>query len=131
MLGRPHAPFSFDAADIKVVVAEVARRTITVIAAGDVMPAQALELLRSALALHGYAIVSRPEGMWIVRAHDIARSEFIVQVVPHVVIGGDSAAVEQMRRARDGKTFADYGGEVHTFSSSSLTLCTALSKVIS
>ena len=139
-LETPRGPFTFENVDLKVVVAEVARRTettflydpaqvtgtITVVAPADVTPAHALELLRSALALHGYAIVARPEGMWIVRADDIARSDFIVRVVPltyadagdvattlawvaprgvriaphfptnSVVIAGDSAAVQQM-----------------------------------
>jgi type II secretory pathway component GspD/PulD (secretin) len=142
-LGTPRAPFTFDNADIKVVVAEVARLTgitflydpadvkgaITVIAPGEVTPAHALQLLGSALALHGYAIVSRPEGMWIVRARDVATSDFTVRVVPltyadagdvastlawvaprgvriaphfptnSVVIAGDSAAVEEIVNA--------------------------------
>jgi general secretion pathway protein D len=142
-LGTPRAPFTFDNVDVKIVVAEVARLTgttflydparvkgaITVIAPGEVTPAHALELLRSALVLHGYAIVARPEGMWIVRAHDIAASDFIVRVVPltyadaadvawtlawvaprgvriaphlatnSVVIAGDSRAVEQIVNA--------------------------------
>jgi type II secretory pathway component GspD/PulD (secretin) len=137
------AAFTFDNADIKIVVAEVARLTgttflydpaevkgtITVVAPGEVKPAHALELLRSALALHGYALVSRPEGMWIVRARDVATSDFIVRVVPltyadaadvaatlawvaprgvrvaphfptnSVVIAGDSAAVDQLVKA--------------------------------
>jgi type II secretory pathway component GspD/PulD (secretin) len=101
--GAPRAPFTFDNTDIKVVVTEVARLTETT--------------------------VSRPEGMWIVRAHDIATSDFIVRVVPltyadaaevastlawvaprgvriaphlatnSVVIAGDSAAVEQIVKA--------------------------------
>jgi general secretion pathway protein D len=142
-LEAPRAPFAFDNADIKVVVAEVARRTqttfvydpaevkgtITVIAPGEVTPAHAFELLRAALGLHGYTIVSRPEAMWIVRTHDIAASDFVVRVVPltyadagdvastlawvaprgvriaphfptnSVVIAGNSAAVEQMVNA--------------------------------
>ena len=142
-LGAPRVPFTFDNVDVKVVVAEVARLTgttflydpaqvkgtITVIAPGEVTSAHALELLGSALALHGYAIVSRPEGMWIVPAPAIATSDFIVRVVPltyadagevastlawvaprgvriaphfasnSVVIAGDSAAVEQIVKA--------------------------------
>lgn len=96
VLGAAEARFTFENVDIKIVVAEVARLTgthflydparvkgaITVLAAGDVTPAQALELLRSALALHGYTIVTRPEGMWILPAHELARPEFIVRVVP-------------------------------------------------
>jgi general secretion pathway protein D len=142
-LGAPRAPFTFDNVDVKVIVEEVARLTgttflydpaqvkgtITVIAPGEVTSAHALKLLGSALALHGYAIVSRPEGMWIVRAHDITTSDFIVRVVPliyadagevastlawvaprgvrvaphfasnSVVIAGDSAAVEEIVKA--------------------------------
>jgi type II secretory pathway component GspD/PulD (secretin) len=96
VLGAPQARFTFENADIKIVVAEVARLTgtpflfdparvkgaITVLAPGDVTPAQALELLRSALRLHGYAIVTRPEGMLILPAHELARLDFIVRVVP-------------------------------------------------
>jgi type II secretory pathway component GspD/PulD (secretin) len=100
---------------------------ITVLAPGEVTPAQALELLRSALALHGYAIVNRPEGVWIVPEPEVVR--FVVRVVPltyadagevastlswvappgvrvvpffptnSVVIAGHAAAVEQMMDA--------------------------------
>lgn len=96
VLGAPRAEFTFEDADIKIVVAEVARLTgttflfdparvkgaITLLTPGDVTPAKALELLRSALALHGYAIVGRPEGTWIVPAYELARPDFIVRVVP-------------------------------------------------
>lgn len=86
----------FENADIQTVIAEVARLTgttflfdparitgtITVLGPDDVTPSAALELLRSALALHGYAILDRPEGMWIVPAPDIARPELVVRVIP-------------------------------------------------
>jgi general secretion pathway protein D len=88
--------FAFENADIYVVVDEVARLTgttflfdparvkgkITVLAPGDVSPAQALELVRSALTLHGYALVARPEGTWIVPADDVAGVGIVVRVVP-------------------------------------------------
>jgi type II secretory pathway component GspD/PulD (secretin) len=139
-LGAPQARFTFENADISIVIEEVARRTgmtflfdparvkgkITVLAAGEVTPAQALELLRSALALHGYAIVNRPEGVWIVTEREAVMPGFVVRVVPltyadagevastlswvappgvrvvpffptnSVVIAGHAAAVEQM-----------------------------------
>jgi hypothetical protein len=44
----------------------------TPVLAGEGTPARALELLRSALALHGYLLVARPEGMWIVPAQEAA-----------------------------------------------------------
>ena len=53
---------------------------VTVVAPGEVTPARALDLLRSALALHGYVLVARAEGMWIVPAH-AAGEPIIVQVV--------------------------------------------------
>jgi type II secretory pathway component GspD/PulD (secretin) len=107
VIGAPREPFAFENVDIKVVVAEVARRTgatfmfdpvrvkgeITVLAPGDVTPAQALDLLRSALALHGYALVRTGEGAWIVPAHEPGRPEFIVRVVPLTYAdAGDVAA---------------------------------------
>lgn len=138
--GATEARFTFENVDIKIVVAEVARRTgttilfdparvkgtITIVGPEDVTPAQALELLRSALALHGYAVVRRPDSLWIVPAQDISRPDFVVRVVrltyadagdvavtlswvappgvrivPHyatnsVVIAGHSTDVEQM-----------------------------------
>jgi len=82
-------------ADIRVVIEEVARLTgmtflfdpsrvkgkITLFAPGDVSAAQALELLQSALALHGYVLIVRPESTWIVPAADIAHTGFVVKVV--------------------------------------------------
>jgi type II secretory pathway component GspD/PulD (secretin) len=79
-------------ADIRVVIEEVARITgmtflfdpsrvkgrITVLAPDAVSPAQALELLRSALALHSYALIVRPESTWIVPASDVVHSRFVV-----------------------------------------------------
>jgi type II secretory pathway component GspD/PulD (secretin) len=96
VLGAPRVPFTFEHADIAAVIAEVARLTgttflfdparvsgaITVLAPREVTPAEARELLRSALALHGYAMLARPEGVWIVPADDAARADFVVRVVP-------------------------------------------------
>jgi type II secretory pathway component GspD/PulD (secretin) len=92
---EPRVRFTFENADIKTVIAEVARLTgttflfdptrvtgtITAFTPGEVTPARALELLRSALALHGYEITPAPGGMWIVPARGIARREFVVRVV--------------------------------------------------
>jgi general secretion pathway protein D len=92
--GAPKSAFTFENADIKAVIAEVARLTgvtfvfdpirvqgtITVLAPGEVTPAQAVDLLRSALALHGYTILEKPEGMWVVPARE-APAEFVVRVI--------------------------------------------------
>jgi general secretion pathway protein D len=94
LLGAPQARFTFENADIKTVIAEVARLTgktflfdparvqgtITVLAPSAVTPGEALDLLKSALALHGYAILEKPEGMWVVPAQE-ARADFVVRVV--------------------------------------------------
>jgi type II secretory pathway component GspD/PulD (secretin) len=75
------APFTFENADIQTVVKQVATLTgitfvfdpeqvkghITLLSPKSVSPTQALDLLKSALALHGYTLVSRVEGTWIVR----------------------------------------------------------------
>jgi general secretion pathway protein D len=100
------ARFAFEDADIQTVIAEVGRLTgttflfdparvkgkITVLAAGDVSPARALELLRSGLALHGYVLVARPEGMWIVPAHEVADEGFVVRVIRLTYANADEVA---------------------------------------
>jgi type II secretory pathway component GspD/PulD (secretin) len=135
-----HSQLAFKDADIQTVIAEVAKLTettflfdptrvkgkITVLAAGEVTPAQALELLRSVLALHGYVLVARPEGTWVVPAPPASGGDVVllvvrltyvdaadiawtlswsappgVRIVPFqstnsVVISGPEAAVEQM-----------------------------------
>jgi general secretion pathway protein D len=138
-VGGPQSELVFKDADIQTVIEEVGRVTgttflfdparvkgkITVLAVGEATPAHALELLRSALALHGYVLVARPEGMWILPAQQagsgvvvrVIRLTYVdaedvawtlswaappgVRVVPFhptnsVVISGPEAAVEQM-----------------------------------
>jgi type II secretory pathway component GspD/PulD (secretin) len=48
----------------------------------SVSPAEALELLKSALALHGYTLVRRAEGTWIVLAERNAHEAVRIKVVP-------------------------------------------------
>ena len=48
----------------------------------SVSPAGALELLKSALALHGYSLLSRAEGIWIVPAVRVAHEAMTIKVVP-------------------------------------------------
>jgi general secretion pathway protein D len=88
-------PFIMENAELHAVVEEIAKLTgttfvfdparvkgkITVIAPGAMTPARALDLLRSALALHGYALVTRAEGLWIVPAPAPAE-DTVVQVIP-------------------------------------------------
>jgi len=88
-------PFTFENADIQTVVKEVAALTgitflfdpeqvkgkSTLLAPTDVSSTDALELLKSALALHGYAFVSRGGSTWIVPAERVAQETFIIKVV--------------------------------------------------
>jgi len=89
-------PFTFEDADIQTVVKQVATLTgitflfdpeqvrgkITLLAPKAVAPAEALELLRSVLALHGYTLLSRAEGIWIVPAERVVSEVFTIKVVP-------------------------------------------------
>jgi len=88
--------FTFENADIQTVVKQVAALTgiaflfdpvqvkgkITLLAPKGVSPAEALELLKSALALQGYTLLSRAEGMWIVPAERVVDEAFTIKVVP-------------------------------------------------
>jgi len=88
--------FSFENEDIQVVIKEVSRLTgvtflfdpaqvrgrITLIGPGSVSPAEALGLLKSTLALHGYALVRKPEGAWIVAAERARHEDVSLTVVP-------------------------------------------------
>ena len=91
----PAEPFGFENAEISTVVKHVGRLTgitflfdpeqvkgkITVLSPKSVSPAEALELLKSALALHGYRLVSSTGGMWIVPAERLAPEAVTVKLV--------------------------------------------------
>ena len=99
-------PLTYENADIQTVVKQVARLTgmtflfdpeqvkgaITLLSPRDVSPAEALALLKSALALHGYALLGRAEGTWIVPAGRVASETFTVKVVRlNYALAGDVA----------------------------------------
>jgi general secretion pathway protein D len=87
---------SFENADIQTVIKAVGilagitfvydpeqvKGKITLLSPKSVLPAEALELLKSALALHGYSLLSRAEGMWIVPAVRARPEAMTVKVVP-------------------------------------------------
>jgi general secretion pathway protein D len=91
----PAEPFSFENADLSTVVKHIGRLTgltflfdpdqvkgkITVLSPKSVSPPEALELLRSALALRGYRLVSSAGGMWIVPAERFAPEAVTVKLV--------------------------------------------------
>jgi len=92
----PSAPLSFENADIQSVIKHVGRLTgitflydpeqvkgkITLLSPKSVLPAEALVLLKSALALHGYSLLSRAAGVWIVPAVQVFHEAMTVKVVP-------------------------------------------------
>ena len=61
---------------------EKVRGKITLLTPKSVAPAQALALLKSALALHGYRLLSRAEGMWVVPTVRAGSEVMAVKVVP-------------------------------------------------
>ena len=95
-LAATSRPFTVENADIQTVVRQVATLTgitflfdpeqvkgkITLLSPKDVSRTEALELLKSALALHGYTLLGRAEGTWIVPAERVAHEAFTVKVVP-------------------------------------------------
>lgn len=86
---------TFENADIATVAKQIGRLTgttflfdpeqvkgrITLLAPKPVSPAEALELLRSALALHGYTLVRRAESTWIVPTEQMAHETVRIKVV--------------------------------------------------
>ena len=91
----PVEPFDFENVEVSTVVKHVGRLTgitflydpeqvkgrITVLSPKSVSPAEALEVLRSALALHGYRLVGSAGGMSIVPAERLAHKAVTVKVV--------------------------------------------------
>jgi general secretion pathway protein D len=91
----PAEPFGFENAELSTVVKHIGRLTgltflfdpdqvkgkITVLSPKSVSPAEALELLKSALALRGYQLVSSAGGMWIVPAERFDPEAVTVKLV--------------------------------------------------
>ncbi len=92
----PSEALSFENTDIQTVIKHVGRLTgitflfdpeqvkgkISLLSPKSVSPAEALELLKSALALHSYCLLGRAAGMWIVPAVRVAHGAMTVKVVP-------------------------------------------------
>ena len=114
--------FEFVDADIQVVIDAVARITgttfvfdstrvkgkVTVLAPRAVSPAPALGLLRSALAVHGYVLIVRPESTWIVPATGVAHTDFVVRVVPLKYANAGEVAFTLSRVAPHGVRIVPY-----------------------
>jgi len=92
----PPEPMTLENADLQTVIKHVSALTgitflfdpeqvkgrITLLSPKPVSPAEAVDLLKSALALHGYSLLRRAEGMWVVPAVRIPREAVSVRVVP-------------------------------------------------
>jgi general secretion pathway protein D len=61
---------------------EPVRGKITVLSPKGVSPTEALDLLKSALALHGYTLLSKAEATWIVPVDQVPFEAFTIKVVP-------------------------------------------------
>ena len=93
---RNEVTFSFANADLQTVIKKVGALTgttflfdpeqvkgkITLLVPQKVSPEDALQLLQSALALHGYTLLGKAEGTWIVPAAKATQAETIIEVVP-------------------------------------------------
>ena len=105
-LAASSGPFTFENADIQTVAKQVATLTgitflfdpeqvkgkITLLSPKSVSPTEARELLKSALALHGYILLGRDEGTWIVPAERVSHEAFTVKVVPLKYAGAGEMA---------------------------------------
>jgi general secretion pathway protein D len=121
-LGIPQSQLTFKNVDIQTVIEGVARLTgttflfdparvrgkITVLAAGESTPVQALELLRSALALHGYLLVARPEGMWILPEQEAAGAGVVVRVIRLTYVDAEDVALTLSWAAPPGVRIAPF-----------------------
>jgi type II secretory pathway component GspD/PulD (secretin) len=56
--------------------------SVRAVGLGHATTASPLELLKSALALHGYTLVRRAEGTWLVPAERMAHEAVRIKVVP-------------------------------------------------
>jgi type II secretory pathway component GspD/PulD (secretin) len=75
---------------------EQVRGKITVLSPKDVSRREALDLLKSALALHGYTLLSRAEATWIVPAHRVPSDAFTIKVVGLGLCAGWRAGVHPL-----------------------------------
>jgi general secretion pathway protein D len=113
--------FSFENADISTVIKKVGEFTkttflfnpelvkgkITLLAPQKVSPQEALTLLQSALALHGYRMVKKEEGTWIVPAGQ-GPVETIIEVVPLQYARADELAYTLSWVAPEGVRIVPY-----------------------
>ena len=88
--------FTFDNADIQTVIKKVGEFTgttflfdpskvhgkITILSSQKVSAEGALQLLESALALHGYTLLRKEEGIWVMPQSQVTEAARVIEVVP-------------------------------------------------
>jgi len=88
--------FTFDNADIQTVIKKVGEFTgttflfdptkvhgkITILSPQKISPEGALQLLESALALHGYTFLRKEEGIWVMPQSQVTQAAKVIEVVP-------------------------------------------------
>src|SRR5262245_41942296 len=98
--------FTFENADIQTVIKQVGEFTgttflfdlrevkgkITILSRQKVAPEGALKLLASALALHGYTLLRKAEGMWIIPTGKVIPAPTVIEVVPLQYANADEVA---------------------------------------
>src|SRR6266849_5328724 len=98
--------FTFENADLQTVIKKVGELTgttflfdpeqvkgkITLLSPRKVSPEEVLKLLRSALTLHGYTLLKKEEGTWIVPAEKATQLATIIEVVPLKYARADEVA---------------------------------------
>ncbi len=98
--------FTFENEDIQTVIKKVGELTgttflfdseqvkgkITLLSPRKISPEEVLKLLQSALALHGYTLLKKEEGTWIVPAQKATQLATIIEVVPLEYAKADEVA---------------------------------------
>jgi general secretion pathway protein D len=87
---------------------EQVKGKITLLSHKKVSPEEALKLLQSALALHGYTLLKRGESTWIVPATQAATLATIIEVVPLKYARADEVAETLSWIAPPGVRIAPY-----------------------
>jgi general secretion pathway protein D len=114
--------FTFENADIQTVIKKIGELTgitflfnpeqvkgkISLLPPKKVSPEEALKLLQSALALHGYALLKKEGGTWIVPAEKAIQLATIIEVVPLKYARADEVADTLSWIAPSGVRIAPY-----------------------
>jgi len=115
-------PFTFENVEIQTVLKKVGELTgttflfdpeqvkgkITLLSPKKISPEEALRLLQPALALHGYTLLKKEEGTWVVPADKAAQAETTIKVIPLKYARADEVAYTLSWIAPPGVRIAPY-----------------------